>query len=58
LVIYYSTILHLSVLKWYKFGNGTGMGLQNIGSRVYPWYGNYHAHWVCCLMFYLFCAHK
>jgi len=26
-------ILHLSLLKWYKFGVGTGMGLQDIGSR-------------------------
>ena len=27
---------------WYKFGVGMGMGLQDIGSRAYPWYGNHH----------------
>ena len=42
MVICYSTILHLPLLKWYKFGVGTGMGLQDIGSRAYPWYGNHH----------------
>ena len=43
LVICYSTI-HLLLLKWYKFGVGTGMGLQDIGSRVYPLYGNHRAY--------------
>ena len=43
LVICYSAILHLPLLKWYKFGVGTSMGLQDIGSRVYPWYGNHCA---------------
>jgi len=46
LIICYSTILRLPLLKWYTFGVGTGMGLQEIGSRAYPWYGNHHAYCV------------